>query len=119
MVFLQLLPVVLSYLLMAAHLLRGHHYLLMALAAVVPLLLIIPRPWVARVMQVGLVIAAAEWMRTIVLLVQERMAFGQPYARMALILGAVTLITIGSAFVFYRNALSRRYKLKANGRQQR
>ena len=112
MVFLHLLPVVLSYLLMAAHLFRGHHYLLMALAALVPVLLLIPRPWVARVMQVGLVIAAAEWLRTIVFLVQERMAFGQPYARMALILGAVALITMGSAFVFHRDALSRRYKLK-------
>ena len=112
MVFLQLLPVVLSYLLMAAHLFRGHHYLLMVLAALAPLLLMIPRQWVARVMQVGLVIATAEWLRTIVFLVQERMAFGQPYARMALILGAVALITMGSAFVFYRDALSRRYKLK-------
>ena len=112
MVFLHLFPVVLSYLLMAAHLFRGHHDLLMALAALAPLLLMIPRPWVARVMQVGLVIATAEWLRTIVFLVQERMAFGQPYARMALILGAVALITMGSAFVFHRDALSRRYKLK-------
>ena len=119
MAFLQLLPVVLSYLLMAAHLFRGHHYVVMALAALIPLLLMIPRPWVARVMQVGLAISAAEWLRTLVLLVQERMAFGQPYVRMGLILGTVALITMGSAFVFYRDALARRYKLKAKGAQQR
>jgi hypothetical protein len=112
MVFLHLLPVVLSYLLMAAHLFRGHHYLLMALAALVPLLLMIPRPWVARAVQVGLAISTVEWLRTLAWLIQERMAFGQPYARMALILGAVVLITMGSALVFYRDALSRRYKLK-------
>jgi hypothetical protein len=112
MTFLHLLPVVLSYLLMAAHLFRGHHYLLMALAALVPLLLVIPRPWAARAVQAGLAISTVEWLRTIAWLIQERMAFGQPYARMALILGAVALMTLGSAFVFYRDALSRRYKLE-------
>ena len=112
MTFLHLLPVVLSYLLMAAHLFRGHHYLLMALAALVPLLLMIPRPWAARAVQAGLAISTVEWLRTIAWLIQERMAFGQPYARMALILGAVALITLGAAFVFYRDALSRRYKLE-------
>ncbi len=115
MVFLQLLPVVLSYLLMAAHLFRGHHYVLVALAALMPLLLLIPRPWVARLLQAGLLISTAEWLRTLVLLIQERMAFGQPYTRMGLILGTVALVTLGSAFVFYRDKLSSRYKLQAKG----
>lgn len=119
MVFLRLLPIVLSYLLMAAHLFRGHHYALLALAALMPLLLFIPQPWVARVLQLGLVISAVEWLRTIVMLTQERMALGQPYLRMALILGAVAIITIGSAFTFYWVAISRRYKLKATKAQQR
>jgi hypothetical protein len=38
---------------------------------------------------------------------------------MGLILGAVALVTMGSAFVFYRSALRSRYKLKAKDAQQR
>jgi len=105
MVFLQLLPIMLSYLLMAAHLFRGQHYVLVAFAALMPSLLLIPRLWVARVMQLGLVISAAEWLRTMAMLMQERMALGHPYIRMALILGVVALITIASAFTFYWAAI--------------
>jgi hypothetical protein len=119
MVFLQLLPIVLSYLLMAAHLFRGHHYVLMALAALMPLLLIIPRPWVARVLQLGLAISSAEWLRTIAMLAQQRMALGQPYLRMGLILGVVAVITIASAFAFYWDATRRRYDLTAKGVRRR
>ena len=112
MIFLQLLPIILSYLLMAAHLFRGQHYILVALAVLMPLLLLVSRRWAARVIQLGLVISAAEWLRTIALLTQQRMASGQPYLRMGLILGAVAIFTIGSAFAFYWPAIIRRYKLK-------
>lgn len=116
MVFLRLLPIILSYLLMAAHLFRGQHYLLVALAALMPALLLIPRLWVARVMQLGLVISAAEWLRTMAMLMQERITLGQPYVRMGLILGGVAIFTIGSAFTFYSAALGRRYMQTGSGR---
>jgi hypothetical protein len=101
---------------MAAHLFRGQHYLLVALAALMPTLLLIPRFWVARVMQLGLVLSAAEWLRTMAMLMQERIALGQPYVRMGLILGGVAIFTIGSAFTFYSAALCKRYMQIKSGR---
>ena len=112
MLFLQLLPIALSYLLMAAHLFRAQHYVLATLAILMPMLLLLPRLWVARVLQLGLAMSAVEWIRTIALLTQERMAMGKPYARMGLILGTVATVTIGSTLLFYRRAIGRRYKLR-------
>ncbi|MFZ2634690.1 MAG: hypothetical protein WA081_05875 [Desulfosalsimonadaceae bacterium] len=112
MLFIQLLPIILSYLLMAAHLFRGQHYVFVALAALMPLLLLVPQRWVARAIQIGLAISAAEWLRTIAILTQERVASGQPYLRMGLILGAVAIFTIGSAFSFYWVGMRGRYKLQ-------
>lgn len=112
MLFLQLLPIILSYLLMAAHLFRGQHYVLVALAVLMPLLLLVPRRCAARVIQLGLAISASEWLRTIAMLTMERMASGQPYLRMGLILGAVAIFTIGSAFSFYWAGMRGRYKLQ-------
>ena len=114
MIFLQSLPIIVSYLLMAAHLFRGQHDALVMLALLLPLLLLIPRRWVVRAIQLGLVISAAEWVRTAARLMQERTASGQPYLRMALILGAVALFTGGSALIFQLRAMRRRYKLKAD-----
>ena len=111
MLFLQLLPIILCYLLMAAHLFRGQHYLLVALSVLLPFLLLIPKNWVAKVLQVGLVISSAEWLRTTVVLMQQRIAAGQPYLRMFIILGAVSIVTIGSVFTFQFASMGRRYKL--------
>lgn len=115
MIFLQSLPIIVSCLLMAAHLFRGQHDALVTLSLLMPLLLFIPRRWVARAIQLGLVISAAEWVRTAARLVQERTASGQPYLRMALILGAVALFTLGAALIFQLGAMSRRYKQNNNG----
>lgn len=114
MIFLQSLPIVVSCLLMAAHLFRGQHYALVLLSLLMPLLLLIPRRWIARAIQLGLLISAAEWVRTAAKLMQERTASGQPYLRMALILGAVALFTLGAALIFQLPAMRRRYTLKVH-----
>jgi hypothetical protein len=107
--FLQLIPVLLSALLLSAHFLRGGHLLLVAFCLLVPLLLLIRRPWVPRAMQVGLVIGALEWVRTTIQLVLLRQEKGEDWTRMAIILGCVALVTGGSALVFLTQRLRRRY----------
>ena len=68
-------------------------------------LLAVRRPWAARVVQAVLVLAAVEWIRTTVALAQLRLQHGEPYLRLALILGAVTAFTLLAAWTFQRPAL--------------
>ena len=61
--------------------------------------------------QAVLVVAALEWGRTLVVLAGERQEAGEPWVRLAVILGAVALFTLGSALMFRLPALRQRYGL--------
>lgn len=100
-------PVVLSCLLMAAHVLRSGMLLVAAGFAVLPFLLLVRRPWVPLVMQVVLLVAAAEWLRTLVALARGRIAAGEPWIRMAVILGAVIVVTLGAVLAVRHPRLRR------------
>lgn len=71
--------------------------------------------WVARVVQVVLVLGAVEWLLTLFDLAGTRRGLGQPVARLVLILGGVTLVTALSAVVFQTRRLRRRYGLGGRG----
>lgn len=109
--FVRLLPVILSALLMAAHFSRADNGLLVITSLVFPLILFIRRPWVTRVAQAVLVLASVEWIRTLVAIAGRRQAVGEPWLRMAAILGAVAAITAVSALVFRNQHLRTRYGL--------
>ncbi len=113
---LRMIAVVLSLLLQGAHLLRAG-IPLPAIAvgfAGAFALLAVRRPWSRRAVQVVLVVGAVEWMRTAIVLARERAAFGEPYARMLVILGGVALFTLLGALAATprgtarSNALARR-----------
>jgi hypothetical protein len=61
--------------------------------------------------QGALVIAAIEWIRTIYVLVSIRLEIGLPWARLAVILGAVACFTLASVLVFFSDTLKARYRL--------
>ena len=111
MILLQLLPVILSFVLIGAHFLRDGYLLMVAFSLAVPFVLLVGRTWAARAVQVLLIIAAGEWIRTTIGLVTARQEEGQDYLRLAVILGAVTLLTLGSTFVFHSHTLKHRYRL--------
>jgi ABC-type dipeptide/oligopeptide/nickel transport system permease component len=101
----------LAAILLAAHFYRAGQLVLAALSVGALALLAVPRPWAARVLQVALLAGALEWLRTLALFASARMAMGQPYLRLALILVAVAAFTAVSAVVFQQSALRRRYRL--------
>jgi len=109
---LRWLPIVLSFLLLGAHCYRAGWLWIAVGCALAPLALLIRQWWVPRLFQILLVVAALEWGRTLYLLAQMRMAFDQPWGRMALILGAVAGFTLLSALLFETRALRRRYRLE-------
>ncbi len=65
-------------------------------------LLAFRRRWVPWVLQAALAAGALEWAWTAFVLVQERIALGRPWTRLALILGIVALFTAASAFAVGR-----------------
>lgn len=95
--------------LLGAHFYRAAAWPLVGLCVVLIVLLAWPRAWVARLVQVALVLGAFEWLWTALWLVQQRLALGQPWLRLALILGAVAVFTAASALVFRSAALRTRY----------
>ncbi len=110
MIALQLVPVVLSLLVLGAHFLRGQNMVMFGLVAGLLVLLAVPRRWAARLVQVALVLGAVEWTLTLIRLASWRAQAGQPYLRMVAILAAVAVLTGLSALVFRTERLRRWYR---------
>lgn len=109
--FLRLLPVILSLLLVGAHFSRHNMSFLIIVPLILLGLLFLREGWVARLIQWVLVLASLEWLRTAVILALQRQDQGMPWARSAVILGAVCLFTLASALVFRSAGLRERYRL--------
>ena len=107
--FLRLLPVFISFLLLAAHFVRAGQTVFAFIGLFLLLLLLIRKSWVPWVMQVALLLGAVEWLRTLYFVAQMRIEFDMPWMRMAIILGAVALFTAFSSLVFRSKALRNRY----------
>lgn len=90
---LRLVPVGLSFLLLAAHFLRASAFVGVAVCLFLLLLLAVPSAWSAWTLRLALVLGGLEWVRTLVGFAVERRSLGEPWLRMALILGAVALFT--------------------------
>jgi len=98
---------------LGAHFYRAGSGPLVALTALLLLLMLAwPRAWVARAVQLALVLGALEWIWTLVVLVQARLAFGQPWLRLSLILGVVAVATAAAGLVFRQSRLRERFRLR-------
>jgi hypothetical protein len=109
--FFRLLPVVLSVFLLGAHFLRQGLMPVVLLILLLPLLLFFKRAWIARLVQLILVLGALEWIRTMLILVDGRRSVGAPWTRLAIILLTVAVFTGCSALLFRCRSLKARYKL--------
>ncbi|MDJ0765930.1 MAG: 4Fe-4S binding protein [Myxococcota bacterium] len=103
------LPPILSAVLLAAHFLRSGSPGLVITCLLAPLLMLIRRQWIPVVIQLLLVAAALEWVQTAGQLIQVRQALGQPFLRLAFILGGVAMVTAASTLVFQTAAFKKRY----------
>jgi hypothetical protein len=111
-----LVPAALAALLLAAHFYRADALWGVALATALFALLFVRKPWSARVVQAGLVLGTLEWLRVLAAFAAVRLSFGQPWLRMALILGAVALLTALAALAFESKPLRARYRLPSGRR---
>jgi hypothetical protein len=107
--FLRLLPVFISFLLLAAHFMRAGQVVVSTVLLALLLLLFLPKIWVPRVIQLILLLGTFEWLRTLYTVAQVRIALDMPWMRMAIILGVVALFTVLSCLVFRSAALRKKY----------
>ena len=110
--FLRLLPVILSFLLLGAHFYRAGLVPLTILSVAILFLLALRKSWVPRLFQILLLIGAIEWLRTLYFFAAMRIAWGEPWTRLAIILGTVALLTAVSALVFKSRKLRAFYGLQ-------
>ncbi|MGE5345601.1 MAG: hypothetical protein ACM3JH_06585 [Acidithiobacillales bacterium] len=108
---LSLVLPVLSLLVLGAHFFRSAEYAIVALCIALVALVSVRRWWAARALQAALFLGAAEWLRTMTGLVHLRRSLDLPWARLAVILGAVALLTVVSALMFETARLRERYGL--------
>lgn len=104
-----LLPVLISTLLMSAHFYRAGLNVLAMLCLALPFLLFYRKPIAVRIIQSCLLIAAAEWVRSMLEFIQIYQDNGLAWSRLAIILGSVAVFTAGSVFVFQAPVLRRHY----------
>lgn len=107
------LPIVLSLVVLGAHFMRYGNQIGVAAAAVLIVMLFIRQWWVARLVQIALLLGALEWSYTTWELLQLRAAHGLPYVRMVVILGTVAAVTLCSALLFQTATLKKVYRVDA------
>lgn len=106
----RLIPVFLSFLLLGAHFYRAGLVPLTVLSVAILLLLFIRKSWIPRLFQVLLAAGALEWLRTLYVFAAMRIAWDQPWTRLAIILGTVALLTAFSGLVFKNKKLRSYYQ---------
>lgn len=92
------IAVVLAFLLLGAHFLRGGHVIVVALLLAAPVVaMIVRRRWMRRMVQVLLVLGGGVWLLTAYAIYSNRVETGEPYVRMLIIMGAVAAFTLLAA----------------------
>jgi hypothetical protein len=108
---LRLTPVVLALAVLAAHFYRSQFWVPFGVAIALLPIVLIRAPWAAGVLQGALVAGAVEWLRTAAVLIAVRQSMGQPYTRLAVILGGVALATALCALIFQWKPVRGRFGL--------
>jgi hypothetical protein len=86
-------------LLIAAHFLRGDHYIAVAICLLIPFLLVVKKRWSLRVVQAALVVAAGIWLYTLSAIAQERIIAGESWTVAGIILFVVAAYTLFVAWI--------------------
>ncbi len=112
MTALLLVPAVTACILLAAHFLRFYAFGVVGFCLLLPFLLLVRRRWAARIVQIVLLVGVLVWGRAGYVFAHQRILAGEPWGRLAIIIGGVTLYTLVAAALFETPPLRRRYGLR-------
>ena len=104
-----ILPII-SSVLLAAHFSRANLNLLVPVALLFPFILFIKQKWIIRIYQIYLILAAFIWIERLLFLRRMRIAVGESWTVMAIILGVVALLTLFSAFMLQNRKVLNAYQ---------
>ncbi|MFQ6678750.1 MAG: hypothetical protein ACE5D0_10610 [Fidelibacterota bacterium] len=107
---LRLIPLIISWLILAAHFLRYGNILSALLCIMVPLLLIIPKRIILHIVQWFTFAGVLLWIKIGIDLVKLRFAFHDDYYRLAIIMTFVALFTFVSGLTLYHESFRRVYR---------
>jgi hypothetical protein len=107
---LKLLPVILSFLLLAAHFYRSEMFILSIFSLLIPFTLFIKSKWIPGIIQIILILGSFEWLRTTILFVAERKMANMPWIRLCIILVSVALFTALTGLVFKIKSIKEIYQ---------
>ncbi|MDO6496633.1 hypothetical protein [Photobacterium sanguinicancri] len=103
------LPIVLSLWLLAAHSLRFGHFFAFGVLLLSPLLLLIRQHYILRVCQVTLFSGGLFWIYTTYGMLSVRLAMGEDWERLLVIMGGVILFTIFSSCLCMHPRVEKHY----------
>ncbi len=109
---LRFIPIIFSFLMLAAHFSRLGNNIIAVLIILTPFLLFIKKAFIARIIQIVLIAGAAEWIRAMFYYIDIRKGIGEDWTRLAIILSAVSLFTLLSALIFQTKSMKKTYELK-------
>ena len=95
------IPVILSYLILAAHFSRNDQFILLIIAVGIPVFLSVKQLWARYIVQAGLILGAFEWASSTLDYIDIRKAMGEDYQRLAIILFSVAAFTLISGLLLY------------------
>ena len=104
------LPIILSAILSAAHFYRSGSLIFTVTSVLLPFLLVSKNHWVPKIITASLLLVAAEWIRTLFVLIEQYQAAGLSWTRMAIILIGVALFSAFSGLVFKTSTMKNRYE---------
>ncbi len=107
--FSNLFPVILTFIVLAAHFSRHNALFLALFTLFFPFVFLIKKEWVKKVTVFFIIAGFLEWIRTAYILTSIRLHYNLPFLRMALILGAVAILTLLSGLVFKTSRLKKRF----------
>jgi hypothetical protein len=103
--------VILSCIILAAHFFRADLLALSILCILSVFLSFYRKRWVPQLLQWFLFLGSLEWLRTLIVFTRERVELGQPWVRLAIIIGSVMLLTLFSAFLMRNKKILEKYTL--------
>lgn len=105
-----MVPAIFSFLLLAAHFSRQQMNILAIISLVFPLFLFIRKKEILYFLQIILFIGSAEWIRSTLAYVNQRINMGEDWLRLAIILFSVALIAIVSALLLSTKRVKNAYR---------
>ncbi len=106
----RLIPFIISALLLAAHFTRANEPGLASASLLFPAILLLRDRWVLSTARIMTLVGGTVWLGATLNILQVRLAFGQPWLRMASILTAVALFTIAAGIAFRSPGIRQRYQ---------